>query len=107
MDSNLVRLILVLGVTALVIFVLVTWTDLRVSNLLQAWAHQKGYILVSKQRRRFARTPFGISADRFREVFRVTVQDRHGKKRQGWVRFGVWWFEMRPDKVEARWDDET
>ena len=99
----------VLTVVAVIILAVIAmvWHFRRSRSLLEDWAAENGYRLLSSQYRNFSRGPFFWTTSKGQTVYRVTVQDRDGATRSGWVRCGSWWGGLLSDKVQVRWDDEA
>ncbi len=104
MDSPLVLLIPVF--VALVVLSL-TWHFGRSQSLLDMWAAENGYHIIRKEYRNFFRGPFYWTTSKGQTVYYVTVQDKAGRRRSGWVRCGGWWLGLLTDYVEVRWDEAS
>jgi hypothetical protein len=81
------------------------WHFSRSGSLLQRWAEGNGYRLVRQEYRHLFKGPFFWTSSRGQTVYYVTVEDREGKRRSGWVRCGGWLLGLLSDNVEVRWDD--
>jgi len=81
------------------------WYYRSSAEILQGWARQNGYHIVSQERRAIRTGPFFLTTGRGQAVFRVTIQDPAGYTRNGWVRVGSFWGGLFSDKVETRWDE--
>ena len=79
------------------------WQHSRSASLLQKWAEDNDLYIVSSEFRYLFRGPF-FWTSRGRTVYRVTVEDKTGRVRKGWVLCGGWWWGLMSDHVEARWD---
>ena len=95
-------------VVALIVGVLVilSWRQrsARSQALIHRWAEGNCYALLSSEARPFGQGPFFPVTNR-QTVYYVTVQDRHGATRRGWVRCGSWWSGLFSDQVDVIWDD--
>lgn len=99
----------VLAVVAFVIFAImvIAWHFSRSRSLLEQWAHENGFRIVSSEHRNLVRGPFFWTTSKGQTVYRVTVEDATGRQRSGWVRCGGWAMGLLSDKVQVRWDDEA
>ena len=79
----------------------------RSRTALEKWAVQNDIWIVEMDYRFLRRGPFFWTVfARNQTIYRVTVADRNGNKRQGWVRCGDWfWGVFFSDNVEVRWDE--
>ena len=93
--------ILLVGVVACV------WHINRSRSLLEEWAGQNGYRVIESSYRSIMRGPFFWTTSKGQTVYRVTVEDRTGRVRSGWVRCGSFWGGLLSDPVQVRWDDEA
>ncbi len=71
---------------------MVIWHYSRAERILEHWARDNGYEIVSREYRWFHRGPFFWWTSRAQEVFYVTVRTSDGQLRHGWVRCGGWFF---------------
>jgi hypothetical protein len=94
----------VIAFVALAIFSFI-WQFSRSETLLQQWAQENGYRLISSENRWMMRGPFLLTTAKGQTVYRITVEDADGKTREGWARWGSWLGGLFSDKVEVRWDD--
>jgi hypothetical protein len=68
---------------------------------LEGWADKEGYRIVQRSYRTFLRGPFSLMPATC-TVFYVTVQDRDGFERDGWVCCGDQYYGTS-DKPEVEW----
>jgi hypothetical protein len=61
--------------------------------------------IVSSEYRYFFRGPYFRTTSKGQTVYRVTVEDKPGRLRTGWVRCGGWWLGLMSNHVEACWDE--
>ena len=71
---------------------------------LRRWAKTNGYRLVTSERRYMDRGPFD-RIPRGMGLFHVTVEDRSGAARRGYVRCSVGIWGLFLDEATVRWDD--
>jgi hypothetical protein len=81
------------------------WHFSRSGSLLDQWAEENGYRVLSREYRSFFKGPFFWTSSRGQTVYYVTVQDKAGNRRSGWVRCGSWFLGLLSDNVEVRWED--
>ena len=99
MENDLIMIVVILGAAVLVgafTYGFVT----RSRQLVQKWAAENGYELLSAQYSMFFKGPYFWSS-RSQAVYRVQVRDREGRLRSGWVRCGGWFAGMLSDRVEG------
>jgi hypothetical protein len=96
----------VFGVLAVIAFVslMLWWHYSRSASLLDQWADQNGYRLVSREYRHLFKGPYFWTSSRGQTVYRIVAEDGHGHQRSGWARCGGWFFGLLSDNVEVRWD---
>jgi hypothetical protein len=97
-------IILVIGFVAFAVAA-IWWHYSRSSSLLEGWAAKNGYRLISQEYRSVFKGPFFWTSSEEQTVYYVTVEDRNGQRRSGWVRCGGWFWGLLSDNVEVRWDD--
>ena len=95
------------AVAAVVGVLSIAWHFGRSRSLLETWAAENGYRIISSQYRFLARGPFFWTTSKSQSVYRVEVQDPAGRRRTGYVRCGTWLGGLLSNKVEARWDDDA
>ena len=76
----------------------------RARSILDHWAEENGYEIVSSERRWFGGT-FWWRKSRSQEVYYVTVRTHDGRIRRGWVRCGGWFLGMLSDAADVEWDE--
>jgi len=79
------------------------WSNGRARSLLDGWARDRGFEILSLEHCWFFRGPFSWTSGKQR-VYRVRVRAGNGGVRNGYVRVGGWWFGLWSDDVEERWD---
>jgi hypothetical protein len=97
--------ILLVAVVVVIGSVTLVWHFSRSGFLLRQWAEQNGYQLIDQEYRTFFRGPFFMTTAKGQTVYYVTVEDRVGRRRKGWVRCGGWFLGLLSDNVEVLWDD--
>ena len=83
----------------------IAWHFRRSRSLLDRWAEGNEFRILQSEYRHIFRGPFFWTSSKGQTVYRVTVEDRAGNVRSGWVRCGGWWLGLWSDNVEARWDE--
>ena len=83
----------------------VFWHYGRSSAILQKWADDNGFQILEKELRHLFKGPFFFTASKNQTVYRVTVSDKAGQERSGWVVCGGWWLGMLSDHAKVRWDE--
>ena len=106
MNGDAGSILLVVAFAAFAIF-MIAWHFSRSRSLLEHWADENGYRIVESSYRNFVRGPFFWTTSKGQTVYRVTIEDRGGRVRSGWVRCGGWWLGLLSDRVQVRWDDEA
>jgi hypothetical protein len=81
------------------------WHFSRSASLLDRWAERNGYRVLDREYRSFFKGPFFWTTSEGQTVYHVTVEDKEGRRRTGWVRCGGWFLGLLSDNVEVRWDD--
>ena len=99
-------LIFVMVACTIIILVLV-FVSRRSRAALEKWAVQNDIWIIEMEYRIIRRGPFFWTTSNHQTVYRVTVEDRNGNRRRGWVRCGVWFLGVLfSDSVEVRWDEQ-
>ena len=80
--------LLFIAVVVVLMFVSLAWHSSRSATLLRAWAEANGLRILRSENRYMFRGPFSWTTAKGQAVYRVTVEDKAGKVRGGWVRCG-------------------
>src|SRR4051812_27160931 len=64
----------------------------RTFFLLPKWAERNGLRILKKESRYFFRGPFFWNSSRHQLVYRITVEDPAGHRKNGWVCLGGWFY---------------
>jgi len=105
MDSGNVSIAVALVAFAGLIVFLMAFNRSRSASMLADWARGQGVELVSEERCHFLKGPYFWTSSKSQVVFRVSVRDRQGRVRSGWVRCGSFIGGLLSDQVDVRWDD--
>ena len=84
--------------------VMTIWTFSRARQILEGWAADNGYQLVSSQFRWLRRGPFFWTSSKGQMIYYVVVRTPNGRTRRGWVRCGSFFWGVMRDKAEAKWE---
>jgi hypothetical protein len=103
MKGNFLLLAIVVVVIAGVS--IMVWTFSRSRQMLDSWAAESSYQLLSSEIRWIRRGPFFWTTSESQVVYYVTVRAHDGTAKSGWVRCGSFLFGVLQDKVEARWEE--
>ena len=76
----------------------------RGRSMLEDWAARNGFALISAEECWLWRGPFWLRSGKGNVVYRVTVRDRDGLQRSGYVRCGGFFLGMWSDAVAVEWD---
>lgn len=98
MQKNLIVLVL-----AIVGFVLALMF-LRARQILDTWAEENGYEILSSNLRFLSRGPYSWTLLGKQWVFHVVVRDYEGTIRTGFVKCGGFFWGVWVNKAEAKWD---
>ena len=77
----------------------------RTRSMLDRWAKENGYRIVSSKVRRFALHPFFLTTSSAQSILRIHAVDRRGQLRSGWARCGHFVAGLLTDDVSIRWDE--
>ncbi len=91
-------------IAVLVIFSLV-WGNSRGTSILETWAREQGYEVLSQEECWIFRGPFFWSSSKGQKIYKVALRNREGQVRTGYARCGGYWLGLFSDAVEVRWDD--
>ena len=72
---------------------------------LTRWAEDQGFRLVEFHGAPFWRGPRAWRRTENQEDYWVVVEDRDGRRREGWVLYTSPWHSLGRQKVEVRWED--
>ncbi len=101
--------ILVVAVIIVVAVILVVFPRVifpRSRRILESWAAENDYGILSSELRWMRRGPFFITTSKNQVVYYVEVETSDGTVKRGWVRCGGWWRGVFVDKAEVRWDEQ-
>lgn len=99
--------VLIIAGVVIVAIISIVWHFSRSRSLLEQWAAENNYRILSSEYRNLVRGPFFWTTSKGQTVYRVRVQDSTGRVRDGWVRCGGWFIGLLSDQVQVRWDDEV
>ena len=109
MDNELTllvsALVMILAIVAAAAYI--TWFYRRAAAILQRWAQENDFQIVSSEPRILSRGPFFWTSSNAQVVYYVTVIDMAGRTRRGYVRCGSFWGGILSDKAEVRWDESS
>lgn len=94
------------GILAFVALIL-SWTYSRSRRILDNWADENGYEILSSEFRWLFKGPFFWKSSKNQSVFRVTITDDSDEVRTGWVRCGSYWLGILVDQADAIWDESN
>ncbi len=98
-------LIIPLVLSMVIILATTLWRSSRSRQVLDSWAAKNGFQIIRRENRWCFRGPFAWSRSRCQTVYFVTVLDKDGLERSGWVRCGGWFTGLWSDAAEVRWLD--
>jgi hypothetical protein len=102
--ANTTPLPIVVAVIIIAIAMMI-WHYVRAGQILEHWAKDNGYEILSSEHRWLRRGPFFWWTGRGQEVYYVTVRTPDGKLRRGWIRCGSYFWGVLSDSAEVRWDE--
>ena len=76
----------------------------RSADIIEGWASENKFTVLEQAPRGVMQGPL-LWAGKNQTVYRITVKDRQGRRRSGWVRCGGFWTGLNSDKVAVIWDD--
>lgn len=83
------------------------WFFWRSRSILKQWAKENGFEIVHAKLRWLVQGPFTGWSEKGQTVYRVTVRNRHGQERLGWVLCGGIWSGLFSNQVRVEWDDTS
>lgn len=93
-------------VVVLGIFVLcMVWHSSRSNSVLEQWAEDNGFEILSSEYCHFFRGPFFWTTSKGQTVYYVKVRTSSGHVRTGWVRCGGFFLGLLSDAAEVRWEE--
>lgn len=97
----------IVAVIVLVAFVglILHWHHRRSSELMQAWAEQNGYQILSAEVRWLRRGPMFLTTSRGQTVYYVEVIGPEELPRTAWLRCGSFWWGIWARRVDVLWED--
>ena len=98
MQKNLI----LLGITVVVSVLFLMF--LRARQILETWAEEKGYEILSSDLRFLSRGPYTWTLFGKQWVFHVVVRDHERTVRTGFVKCGSFWWGIWINRAEAKWD---
>lgn len=98
------QILMVLAVLAFAVM-LIFWHCSRSGTVLERWAEDNGFEILSSEYRHFMRGPFFWTTSKGQTVYFVRVRTPSGHVRTGWVRCGGFFLGLMSDAVEERWED--
>ena len=72
---------------------------------LERWAEQENLAVLSAEERSYSQGPFFTGNMGY--VYRITVTDRTGNNRSGWIRFRPLTWGTGPNAISVRWDSQS
>ena len=103
MDNALPAVVIVIFVAFAIVMLIFHFS--RARSILEHWAEENGYEIVSSQRRWFGGT-FWWRRSRGQEVYYVTIRTPAGQIRKGWVRCGGWFGGVLfSNQADVEWDE--
>ena len=95
---------MVMALSAATVIIYVVWFMGRARVVLRRWANRSGYKIQHAEFKPILKGPFTWQSSRTQAVFRVSILDREGLKRTGWVRCGAVGAGVLSDEAEVKWD---
>lgn len=102
--NDVFQILMVLVVVGFAVLSMV-WHFSRSNTVLEQWAADNGFELLSSEYCHFMRGPFFWTTSKGQTVYYVKVRTRSGHVRTGWVRCGGFFLGLWSDAAEVRWED--
>lgn len=83
------------------------WQKKKSEDLLNFWAEENSFQIISFERRHLLQGPFFLITSKAQVVYYVSIVDNSGKKRSAWIRFGGWFTGLFSDNLEVKWDEDV
>jgi hypothetical protein len=81
------------------------WQNRRADAIIDDWARQNGYKVLSMERSWLA-GPFFWRKSRGQVVYRLQVEDVSGRRSTAWARCGHWFMGLWSDEITVEWEDK-
>ena len=104
MDSHNIGVIGVVAFGLSVVILSAMGSGSRAALMLDVWASENGYEILSRENRQLFRGPY-FFATRGQEVYRIVARGRDGIERSGYARCGGFWLGTWSRHVDVRWDE--
>ena len=102
---RLLQTIFFVPLVILVVGATLWWSRSQSMTIIRKWAQENGYEVVSAEPRNILRGPFWFRSAKNQTVYYITVRDRAGAMRRGWVRCGSWLLGLLNDAVTVKWEE--
>jgi hypothetical protein len=89
--------------TAFALFA-VWWMNARAESVLERWCAHTGFDLIERRYCLISSGPYALAALTGQWVYRVTIRNRAGRVRQGYVCVGNAVLGVLAEEVAVRWD---
>ncbi len=100
-----VGIVVAMALMAAIAILLFTSIRRRDAGLIDRWAAENGYRIVGERGGLHLFKTFQWWTWRFQHGYRITVEDREGNVRRGWLRCVDFSRGMAQDKVTVKWDE--
>ncbi len=80
------------------------WSGRRSRAIIDRWATENRYEVVSAKSHFLAAGPFTLRRFRGQTVYRIHIRDANGRESRGWVRCGGWLLGILSDDIKVQWD---
>ena len=77
----------------------------RGMSILEQWAEENGYEIISSEHRWLMTGPFLWRKGKGQEVYYVTIRTSGGQVRRGWVCCGGWFLGLWGNAANVEWDE--
>jgi hypothetical protein len=86
------------------IFLGVWFSTRRSAEIIDQWAKDNSFTILTKERRLLAQGPFFFRANRSQTVYYVTLRDHSGQTRSAYLRCGSWYLGLLSNTINVKWD---
>ncbi len=105
---TIILLVLLAMISVGALLALALWGALRgesrASQMLAKWLSDNDFQLLQKSTPWMKDNPFFMGSNRSQKVFKVTVRDKTGQVRVGWVRCGHALAGVAVNQIEVKWN---